>query len=799
MKIKLLKVSPHNMGNDIRVIAVAALLLAGNWNEATAQKRADQATSSRTSVTTISGIDDLPGIDPSADICTTNMPQDDNSKIFCFYNEGAKRFMNVGGIYGTHVSLNESPYAIWFEKSDSDEQYYLNNNITGSGAGHYIGIKAKPEIYMDASGKYQGKFIFTKANGYSETNKVYTISTKAAFNGKTYYVTAYPDNKDKYCNVETSLYSTSDSKYSNQVWKIISKEEYYKLFLANPANMASAIDATFMIKAPSFRVNDTEMTNWISYNNAETGKIFFGDKTQYCTYANRGGFGDKHFVGYGNGNHQMNYGKYFYCYTRGARNFHLYQDVKVHKAGWYILRCNGFSTANSNEVINDEEDKQPLAYLIVATVNKDGLEDRSTATASSLNGISQSEANTLEANDSGAGAGIAFFNGKYENQVQICVEKDAYGNPIDEDHPATIRIGFYVEKGKSTAVSNELTAVDNFRLLYAGPRRSPELILDEEQTNLKYLTLATDEYKNSILHISRTLNPHMWNSIILPVDLTAGQLKRTFGDGVKIAKLANLTEHSVQFTTEETDNDSKVILNAYTPYIIYPPVTKTYSPSYTAEKFYTKEGEDNSEWLGTDYEPSTDENNHLTITVPANHYDITMVSFDRNEFNKYVNTEKENWVSNTTFSADGTPGHMECLGTMAKTYDENGIIEGRDNLNGDYFMYKGKLIQVPSGKMENGEDYSYGLKGFRCWFELTDKDNAEDGSSTSKKFSLFIDGVEDNTTGIDDIHTFNSITSYKRGINGVFNMNGQMVRPTNSTDRLPKGLYVMNGKKIVIR
>ena len=788
---------------NIKAIAITALLLTAGLSGAMAQKRAKLTTSSGT-VVAVNGIDDLPGIDPSADICTKDMPQDDQNKIFCFYNEGAKKFMNIGGIYGTHVSLSDSPYAIWFERPKVngqyvDGQYILNNNVTGSGSGHYMGIKAKPEIYMDASGNYQGKFVFTKAKGYSETNKVYTISTVAYIDKKTYYITAYPNDKDKYCNVQTNLYSTSDPKYSNQVWKIISKAEYYRLFLANPANMSAAIDATFLIKAPSFRVNDTEMSNWQSYNNAEINKIFFGDKTQYCTYSNRGGFGDKHFTGYGDGSHQRDYGKYFYCYTRGARNFHLYQDVKVHKAGWYILRCNGFSTANSHEVINKQNDKQPLAYLLIATVNKDSTEDRTSATASSLNGMSQSDANTLEASNNGAGAGVAFFNGEYENQVQICVEKDADGNPIDSLHPVTLRIGFYVEKGTTAAASDELTAVDNFKLLYAGPRRTPELILDENEDNLKYLTKAKDVYKNSVLHLNRTLNPNMWNSIILPVNLTAGQLKRTFGDEVKIARLANLTDHSVQFTTEETDNDNTVILKAFTPYIIYPPITKTYAPSCTAEKFYTTEGEDNSKWLGKDYNESSNEDDRFTLTVPANHYEITMVSFDRNEFNNYVNTDgKENWVSKTTFSAEGTPGHMECLGTMAKTYDENGIIKGRDNLNGDYFMYKGKLIQVPTGTDSNGKEYSYGLKGFRCWFELTGKNNTE-GSGTVKKMSLFIDGVEDGTTGIDDIHAFDDVTSYKRDINGVFNMNGQMVRSTNSIAGLPKGLYVVNGKKIVVR
>ena len=170
-----------------------------------------------------------------------------------------------------------------------------------------------------------------------------------------------------------------------------------------------------------------------------------------------------------------------------------------------------------------------------------------------------------------------------------------------------------------------------------------------------------------------------------------------------------------------------------------------------------------------------------------------MVSLDREKLNEYVSTT--NWESKTQFSATGGGhGTMVCKGTMAKTYDNGKIIEGRDDLNGDYFMYKGKLIQVPHN--ENGKQYSYGLKAFRCWFELTPNTSAEGKPS---QFSLLIDGVENSTTGIDDIHGSTDRTSYKCGIEGVFNMNGQMVRCSCSQEGLPKGMYVVNGKKIIVR
>ena len=446
--------------------------------------------------------------------------------------------------------------------------------------------------------------------------------------------------------------------------------------------------------------------------------------------------------------------------------------------------------------------------MFITVLGADGKPINDKYSTATLNGISQADANQLAQTHNGkpyegAGIGHAFFEGEYENQVQICLDKALDGNEISDKNPVTLRIGFYVDStpdGKPDVADNELTAVDEFKLLYAGPRRNPELILDEESTDLRYLTEAADEYKNSVLHLNRKLNDNMWNSLILPVDLTWGQMKRTFGDAVKVAKLAALTENSVQFVTVEPKNDDAVMVTAFEPYIVFPPYTQVKSAPYTVEHFYTLAGEDNSEWLGKDYKPSKDENNRLTKTLEADHYDITMVSLDRDKLKQYVNTT--NWESTTTFDATGGGhGTMVCKGTMAKTYDKdesgkNKILSDRDDLNGDYFMYKGKLIQVPHGNMADGKPYSYGLKAFRCWFELTADTPAEGKPS---QVSLLIDGVEDSTTGIDDIHGNTDCTSYKRGIEGVFNMNGQMVRRSCSLEGLPKGMYVVNGKKIIIR
>lgn len=786
------------------------------------------AQTSGTKYGTVDNINQLVGIDPSTDCVAgsyNSAEPTDPSKQLCLYNIGTNRFLSVGGDYGTHAALDNTPHGIWLEKIDDNttDRFWVNNQLKGSGTGTHLGfVGNKNEFYMDrhtgGNGVGACHFTFEQAPGYTEKNKVYYVKmTRPASGSKTYFVTAYPNNNDLSCNVEQSQWGEDNANYKNQVWKVITKAEYYELAKANPANMEDVIDFSFLIKAPSFRCNDTDASNWIAKSSDATNKvtnnIFFGDNKQYKTYNNRGtGTWGENGQGKYNGTHQQKYGKLFYTYARGAKDFVFYQDIKVHKAGWYLLRCNGFTTQ-----VNDKG--RVSARLMMAVVKNGSIDKTGVYSAATLNKLSGDDATTLMGKDKdGTGAGRAFFDGKYENQVQVCLDDKDWVTKISETNPVTLRIGYYV--GDDCVLHDgDVTCVDNFKLLYAGPRRDPELILDEDQTSLLYLTNAKDTYKNSVLHLNRTFKEGQWNSLILPVDLKFGQMKRTFGDDVKVAKLTSLENGVVTFRTVEPQQDSDVMVTAFEPYIVKPTVlTDDKGLAYTAEKFYTRrttddKGEDvanNAYWLAADGKSESSSQNDkgcLSLTIAANHYDITMVTLDRaalvkhlklsetdqayydkEEYDK-INWNKVNWISQTSFSTGATDGNLTCYGTLTKTYDDKeGIISGRDNLSGDYVMRNGKIVQVPSNK-------EFGLKGFRCWFEVK---GSHPGVAAAPR--LEIDGIIDDATSIDDLNSQPSqFTSRHKGISGVFNLDGQKVRDGESTQDLPKGIYIVNGRKVVVR
>lgn len=764
------------------------------------------AQNSGTKYGVVNNIEDLVGIDPSDDYLShtgPTMPSD--NKLLYIYNVGAKRFLSPGGHWGTQASLDNTPYPFWLnEPSGDSDEFNIVNNLSDNKYTRFLGKGGKSydaqDLFMDSK---RHNFVFIKAPDYTENNKVYYLKmTDCDDNSIVYYIQANPDeNPDKHTLNKTQL-TEKDADYRNQEWKIITKAEYYELASANPANMEDVIDFSFIMKAPDFRVNNLEASSWNA--TAQSDNIFFGDNEQYKTFANRG---TKSWTKYIE-THQYNYGKLFYTYARGAKNFIFYQDITVHKAGWYLLRCNGFTTQ-----VND---KGRVSARLMMGVVKDGSINKSGVySAATLNKLSVDDATTLMGKDKdGTGAGRAFFDGKYENQVQVCLDDKDWVTKISETNPVTLRIGYYVD-ADCVLQPGDVTCVDNFKLLYAGPRRNPELILDEDQTSLVYLSNAKDVYKNSVLHLKRTFTEGQWNSLILPVDLKFGQMKRTFGDDVKVAKLKSLKDNVVIFRTVEPEQDSDVMVKAFEPYIIKPTsLTEDLGLPYTAEKFYTKLDEttgeiSNAQWLGADGKSvSTKEDNRFELTIPAGHYDITMVTLNRDSLIKHLNFSEEyktyydegkydlidwdnkvSWMSQTSFSTGAKEGDLTCYGTLAKTYDEDKgvILPGRDDLSGDYIMRGGQIVQVP-------KDKQYGLKGFRCWFEV------KGSHPIAAAPRLEIDGIIDDATSIDDLNSQPSLfTSRHKGISGVFNLDGQKVRDGESTQDLPKGIYIVNGRKVVVR
>lgn len=733
-------------------------------------------------------VNKLVGEDPG-DLATTNNEcrlypthHDYITKTFLLLNVGTEKFFNIGGAYGRHASLSNTGMYLWIwdtfktegtynirtrlnyvneikdvsvadlENADSYVQYIDNDS-------HMSGIYPDCQP-SDANRKFGWKF--EKAKGYSETNKVYKIST---YGNK--YLTATPEDTDgNLCKAEALNYN------DYQVWKLVTLQEYYDLFKNSPSDLNSPIDITFLMQNPGFGYNKSNAAFWASSGNAHYLRLGVEDyykKTSEDYYKN-----NKEERIYDFNDNLYENGKYFCADIKQQRNTGINQLVTVDKAGWYIIRCNGFSNTNG------------LAKLYVTDYFSQSM-TRSTIL------------NPLEANGPKdlTEAGKEFYNDNYENEVMIHLTTDDLKNM-----GGILIIGIKIDDDGTTPSEGEWTAFDNFRLLYAGESEgAPDLVLDEDNPDLRYLTETIEEYKNCVLHLNRSFELNKWNTLILPVNLTYGQMRYTFGDDVKLAKLYTLTPNSVRFKTVECSSDNDVMLEAYTPYIIKPTKAAGQNSAYTTPRLLKAA---NQYWLDENESISyTDEGVERytggKVSIEANHYDIPNVTLDRT----LLKTKLDNhWVSTTTTSTtapDAAKNKMVCKGTMAKTfyinkdgkgsfYEDEG--EERDDLKGDYFMNKGTMYKVPAKKQ-------YGLKAFRCWFELTNTTDAGiNSTSPAKDVKLFINEIEDETTGIGDIITDPTFSHAAYQYDGVYNLQGQLIRQGTSLEGLPQGIYIIKGKKV---
>lgn len=238
------------------------------------------------------------------------------------------------------------------------------------------------------------------------------------------------------------------------------------------------------------------------------------------------------------------------------------------------------------------------------------------------------------------------------------------------------------------------------------------LVLDEDKT-----LDVKKSYTGATMLLHRTFTKSAdndkkgWNSIILPVDMTAAQVKQAFGDEVQMAKFDRLENNWIKFSTVNVAGDN-VVLYKNTPYIIYPTREPLGNYSYT-----TIDGETNTLNVpvyvadGINYEDQTSELEHtvngIGMTYTGSYNSKTVVSADSYMFSKgnLVHTNKEHTVKayRCWLKEDAPSGKM-----LMFSLDGNGL----DGTTG---------IQVIEENKQNTNTGIYNLGGVRMNTNNIDK------------------------------------------------------------------------------
>lgn len=417
-------------------------------------------------------------------------------------------------------------------------------------------------------------------------------------------------------------------------------------------------------------------------------------------------------------------------------------NIKL-RSGWYKVSCDGFTTDGKG-------------YMF-ASVNgsDDGTTDQ--RAVAPFTKISSAPTTYVKASNL-----LSSLEGARQSVTVYVPRKESNSHEPAAD--SYIIFGAFTEGGSASS----WTCVDNFSIEYLGdPDPEYDIIIDEDQTDYDYINGQVETEGNHTMRLHRTFKTDNWNSLVLPVNLTAGQVKTAFGGDTKLSVLEGAKEgapNRIYFTKVDlTDNDATAI-NAGKLYIIKPQVEMTTLPAGSA--------------------PVTRE-----VNIGEKTFNLSLSTYYT--FNQVV-LDKEltsgDVLSKVVTGASTDDGYLQMVGTYVKKDKE---VEGKPAIPA-----KSYILGTPSGATDSKWYYTKvavnNVKGLRGWLET-----GKSESAVGVKF--VINGVEEGeVTAIEGIES--SLEVSKRINSNIYNLNGQLVRSNSvSAEGLDKGIYIIGGKKVVVK
>ena len=665
-------------------------------------------------------------------------------------------FLSQGGLWGTGTEVSASGLQMQaLEKvSTNSSMYYVKTNLqmegVNTGTAGYLNFADGKNITNDTGNFFldQGKFTCGRWTITAVSENVYTLKVKITegtkYKGNTYYLSAESSSM----NVVPT--ESGNDEYSQ--WMFVTLTEIKADFLkADDASISNPTPSSFFFSDPGFYRKDLGITNWTITSSQKELSTGMTDKVALSSEGNKVSFSNNitpsnavsnnklqytYYIGNGYildgsdgtnldkdlnesvDNWQSPYGKDWTANIHGQSGI-IQQTISSNTAGWtpgwYKVICKGFSTDGKGKLFaysgttrpNTENDKYHTATFI---------------TPESIPTTYVKASRLINDGTSAFEQSVTVYVGEGEN----------------------LTFGVEVKDGSASS----WTCFDSFALSYCG-KGELNLIIDEGQTSIDYLNKQVDTKKNQTLRLKRNLNPGQWNSLVLPVNLNAGQVKTAFGT-TKLAKLNGAKDNRIYFELVNLDDDAATAIEAGKLYIINP---QNAMPTKQGPKHHS------------------DADEVLTID---DYYTINQVTFsaELTESRK----KDELWEGATT---DG--GRMQMVGT----YVAIPKVEGAPNPipANSYVLSGGSWMYATNGVNK--------VKGLRGWIETGI-------GNTSKSLIFNIDGVDEEevSTGIDGLFVDGAETNTSISKTGVYSLSGQKI---SDNTNLPKGIYIVNGRKMIVK
>ncbi len=309
------------------------------------------------------------------------------------------------------------------------------------------------------------------------------------------------------------------------------------------------------------------------------------------------------------------------------------------------------------------------------------------------------------------------------------------------------------------------------------------------------------------IYMGHKLSNTYWRSVALPYNLSREQLEKAFGDDVVICELGE-SKVTKEKTTEEGNlthyhygisfnftkiPDTEEGINANYPYMI-----KLKSGVKPAD-FYPIENvkADVRDYQAYEFRTGHFDLSALDATMPAAgdaNYDKLKEIYDYEQDIKTDLTDARMIFKSTAPVFDITNTGVDKVEIINGTSNKTVLnIPSENNGATNYYLYDNVLYPVKKSpvKLSSGLAYVVFPAATRILFEQPD-DTAQAGAKITY---FFCD--ENETTGIEEIDM--TPASVCKAQQNVYSLDGQLVHKGLSVEGLAKGIYIVNGKKVIIK
>ena len=713
----------------------------------------------------------------------------DPNKIY-LYATGHKKFVTVGGRYGAQPILAEVGMYFYVEKvsnDPNDKRYYIHSWVHNpttaheSGLGDYLGVEPtmnKNEQYI-FSGDNKSIYLFVD-RGKDNYNDEHTISSPERVqwyiepvvgttngyqiystwkddqdaNARNYYLAYYADpNSQKKFLVVTTDKSQAETFY------FIKREDYRNVI--NSQNK-KYINVSGLVRDARFERNNKGIDgDLLGDYNPESKNVwqFRYDRSDHAFV----------FPNLQNNVEELAY-MTAWVGSEGSKEKkgnYLIQKIKNLKPGLYRVNCQGFYFNPKNQYDKDN------TSFVFASQDYDNISNHQTA----LKTIEPADWDLMQNMTYNGLVTDDDLKGYDDYSIKHCVNAGkifADRNPYEDKdvdsrkYDNSVAVLVKADKGSTTgtlyigagkrANGEGYAFFDNFQLFYMGDRQwyldatntSRSEFTTTKNDNDNYYTpsginrnLKGDDYYEYPVtyNIRRYFNVDKWESLILPCTLTGDQVKQTFGGDkqVKLSAFEKVEGTCVYFKTVDTDKEGIV---AGKPYII-------------------KVGKE------ADIKTNRDE-----YTFP--------------------------WGNKTTVKVKGPIYQVK--GVVPPTITDD-VVTTEEITSGGYtvqfkgFYYDPGVAPAYAYVVNNGNMYhlSSDWKSFvgTSWYVTI-----TDAQGNAKALSFSFDG-DSSTTAIENVTRQEDAAVQTDGF--VYNLSGQRVGTRNNMSNLSSGIYIVAGKKVVVK